>query len=564
MNHSNIKRLLIVFIAITLISCDRQKTRTELSQEQKTAIENLMEVAKIPGIQVGYFNAEEEFIFSSGFANLGSSLKVADDTPFRANDLGYSVIAAICFRLAEENQLDLNQTITTDYLDPRLATGTYNHLITYNHLLSHTSGLPIWADTNDVIEIIQVPGELWNYSHLGFEWIMRALEAKFNTSIQALADQWVFQPLKITNSFFGDQKSPKAAVGHDLIGRNRNSDKTNVAIFYTNAGDYMKILNAFSNDFFKPETKNIQTQTLAKVSLWEDETEESLVSWGPGLGIQSGTAGPALWQYSDEQTMRSFAIVFPQSQTGFVLLTNSENGLAISKSIAQLFFEENLAALNWLDFESYDHPEWQARRNLESAFAFRDQEKAQEVYSQILINQPEALNDALMNNVIWSFIDRNELNPAERLARLHLENFPNTANTYIRLGEILGFKSEYIESWESYQKAMEMDPESSRQIMPRFPWYNEATQAMQESQELPLALFTGAFENSIVELVNDQLTYSDDHYQNAPLKRIGNTLFDLEVAATYRINFKMKNGQTESLEKSHLSGERTTESKKSI
>lgn len=552
-----------MFTAITLISCDRQKTRIELSSEHKTAIENLMEVAKIPGIQVGYFNAKEEFVFAGGYSNLSDSNKVTEATTFRANDLGYTVIAAICFRLAEENQLDLNQSVTADYQDPRLATGTYNHLISYNHLLSHTSGLPIWADANEPIEIIELPGESWNYSHLGFEWITKALEAKFNNSIQALAKEWVFQPLNITNSCFGDQNTTNAAIGHDLIGRIRDSDKTNAATFYTNAGDYLKILDAFTNGFFQPETMDAQAQTLAKVSLWEDETEQSLVSWGAGMGIQAGTKRPALWQYSDEQTMRSFAIVYPDSQSGFVLLTNSENGFAISKSIAQLFFEENLTALHWLDFESYDLPEWQARRNLESAFAFQDQDKAQEVYSQILINQPEELNDALINNVIWSFFDRNELDPAERLALLHLENFPNAANAYIRLGETLGFKSEYIASWANYQKAMEIDPESSRQIMPRFPWYSEATQALQESKELPLGIFTGAFENSTVEISNDQLIYSDERYQKVPLRRIGNAVFDLEAAATYRIIFMIKNGQVVNLEKSYLSGERTTESKKS-
>lgn len=564
MKHSNIRLLLVVLTVTTMISCDSQKARTQLSKEQETAIEDLMNDAKIPGIQIGYWNNEEEFIFTRGYANLADSSKITEKTLFHANDLGYSVITAICFRLAEENQLDLNQSIAVDYQDERLVNGTYNHLISYSHLLSHTSGLPVWAEANEPLEITDVPGETWNYSHLGFEWITNALETKFNSSLQALANQWVFQPLSISNSFFESEMAGDIATGHDLIGRNRAPGITNSTTFFTNAEDFLKILRAYSRGFFKAKSIKTQAQTMAHVSVWEDETTETQVSWGPGLGIQSGAEGQALWQYSDDQTMKSFAIVYPEKNEGWVVLTNSENGFSISSNLSRLFFDHALASLDWLDFESYINSDWQTRRVLESAFAFGDSVSALDTYTQILSSQSDQLNDALINNIIWSFFERNELDAAERLARLHIKQFPNRANTYIRLGETQGFQSKYELSWESYQKALELDPESSRQIMPRFPWYREATSALQEKQVLPLDLFIGAFESSTVNLDNNQLTYTDDDYENVLLKRIGNTLFDLELPVTFRLNFVVKDGKVEKLEKSYLSGERTFESKKSI
>lgn len=564
MKHSNIKLLLLAFTAITVISCDQEKASTELSQEQQSKIESLLDVAKIPGIQLGYFDSEQTMNYATGYTNLADSSKVTANTLFRANDLGYSVIAAICLRLTEENELDLNQSIAEDYQDPRLISGTYNYLITYNHLLSHTSGLPIWAGVDEALEITHVPGETWNYSHLGFEWIRNALEAKFNSSIQELASQWVFQPLEIKNAIFQSESPASTAKGHDLIGRQKAPGITNAVSFYTSASDFIKILNSFSNGFFKTESTQSLLQTMGIMSVWEDEPASSLVSWGPGLGIQSGNEGQALWQYSDEQTFKSFSIVYPDTKTGLVVLTNSENGFAVLDTLTKFLFTQGLASLDWLDFESYESPEWQTRRALESAFAFGDESTAREAYNQVLANKPDELNDAVLNNVIWSFFDRNELYAAERLARVHLENFPNTANTYVRLGETLGFQSKYAPSWESYTKAMELDPETSREIMPRFPWHMEATSVMQETQELPAGLFTGTFQNSQVTIENDQLVYSDEQYQGIRLNRIGNTLFDLEGAVTFRINFVLKNGQVEGIEKSYLSGERTTEAKASI
>ncbi len=564
MKHSNIKCLLVAFMAVTLISCQPEKVRTTLTAEQVSSIEELMTVARVPGLQIGYFNGNEESLYAGGIANKSTHSEVNETTLFRANDLGYSVITAICFRLAEENQLDLNQAISEDFQDPRLENGPYNHLITYKNLLSHTSGLPIWAAVDESIEIITVPGETWSYSHLGYEWITKALEAKFNSSIQELANQWVFEPLAMQSSFFGNESAGNVALGHDLIGRNRRPGLTNSSTFFTNAGDYLKLLSAFSSDFFQTDSRTALSETLGQVSIWEDETEPSQVTWGPGMGIQSGNDGQALWQFSDEQSMKSFAIVFPESNRGWVILTNSENGLSMSKALAKLFLNEELAALNWLDFETYETPGWQTRRILESAFAFEDSLNARNVYQQLITNESDELNDALLNNIIWSFFEQNELDAAERLARLHIEHFPNTANTYIRLGETLAFQSNYTQSWTSYQQAMQLNPESSRLIMPRFPWHMEATQAMQEPQEFPLGLFTGSFENSAVDIENNQLIYSDETYQNVPLNRIGNTLFDLQAAATFRIRFKVNNGQVVELEKSHLNGDLTSESKKSI
>ena len=227
MKHPNIRSWLVAVVALYLISCESETVRTELSEMQVSAITDLMGSARVPGLQIGYFTGNEESLFVSGFTNLKDSSKVTENTLFQANDLGYSVIAAICFRLAEENQLDLDQAVTIDYQDTRLISGTYNHLITYNHLLSHTGGLPVWADINEDIEVIHVPGEKWNYSHLGFEWITKALEAKFNTSIQQLATKWVFEPLGMNHSFFGEKKPGDYASSHDLIGRLRAPDIIN-------------------------------------------------------------------------------------------------------------------------------------------------------------------------------------------------------------------------------------------------------------------------------------------------------------------------------------------------
>lgn len=59
------------------------------------------------------------------------------------------------------------------------------------------------------------------------------------------------------------------------------------------------------------------------------------LSWGLGWGIETVAGGPCLWQWGNNPGFRAFAMASVSSGNGFVLLTNSERGLALAAPLAR-------------------------------------------------------------------------------------------------------------------------------------------------------------------------------------------------------------------------------------
>src|SRR5690606_7858649 len=87
----------------------------------------------------------------------------------------------------------------------------------------HQSGFPNWRygrkDQKLVFEF--EPGTKFQYSGEGFEFLRKALEKKFGRSLQALAETYVFAPLKMedTHYFWSEEvDESRYAVESDTLG----------------------------------------------------------------------------------------------------------------------------------------------------------------------------------------------------------------------------------------------------------------------------------------------------------------------------------------------------------
>jgi CubicO group peptidase (beta-lactamase class C family) len=76
--------------------------------------------------------------------------------------------------------------------------------ITVRHVLTHTTGLPNWRPPGKPLEALRPPGQRWGYSGEGFVLLQRHLERRTGKAITALADQRVFQPLQMADSYLAE------------------------------------------------------------------------------------------------------------------------------------------------------------------------------------------------------------------------------------------------------------------------------------------------------------------------------------------------------------------------
>lgn len=145
-----------------------------------------------------------------------SKTPVEENTAFRTASVSKMVTAALAMKLAEAGKIRLDQDLE-GVLPYSLRHPRARQLpITLKMLLSHTAGirdgrayLAALGQEVPAEELLQqdshtdhLPGEGCEYSNFGVGLSACALEAALDTSFEALAQTWLFEPLGMSASFY--------------------------------------------------------------------------------------------------------------------------------------------------------------------------------------------------------------------------------------------------------------------------------------------------------------------------------------------------------------------------
>ena len=124
------------------------------------------------------------------------------NTIFNVASLTKPVTALVALKLVEQGKLDLDEPLYTYWTDPDIAGDPRNKLQTTRIILSHQTGFKNWRWMNDdhKLQFDFTPGTGYNYSGEGYEHLRKALENKYEKSLQQLADELIFIPLKMNDT----------------------------------------------------------------------------------------------------------------------------------------------------------------------------------------------------------------------------------------------------------------------------------------------------------------------------------------------------------------------------
>ena len=270
---------------------------------------------------------------------------VQTDAIFQAASLTKPVIAFVALKLVKEGKLDLSAPVSRFLPDGYahrqnpfggasavkvdLVPASTLARIPVATLLNHSSGLPNW--TNGALAPEFEPGERWQYSGEGYLLLQAVISAAAAQDIESCVSQYVFEPLGMRHSRLRLTEDIRHQLvnGTSWFGWGRQLDFTEpnaAASLYTTAADYAKLLSALLAD--APLLSLILANPVA--------TDPELgLAWGYGWGLETAEGGPYLWQWGNNPGYRAFAMVSASSGNGFVLLTNSEDGMPLAASLAR-------------------------------------------------------------------------------------------------------------------------------------------------------------------------------------------------------------------------------------
>ncbi|HAT9878649.1 TPA: serine hydrolase, partial [Legionella pneumophila subsp. pneumophila] len=149
------------------------------------------------------------------------------------------------------------------------------------------------------------------------------------------------------------------AIGHDKDGSVNLKQKFYMVhpagSLYTTTSDYAKFLKACVNDpyvrweMFKPIVSSLRDKDTKALSQGVSNDILDQISWGLGIGIQKNTDGTRIaFHWGDNGTGRNLAAINLTTDEAVVCLTNSENGPAVFREIAEPIVGDLSAIGQWL------------------------------------------------------------------------------------------------------------------------------------------------------------------------------------------------------------------------
>jgi CubicO group peptidase (beta-lactamase class C family) len=292
----------------------------------------------IPGAVIGYVqDGAVSWVDPIGTLAAGGSARVEPGTVFEAASLGKPLFAYGVMKLAARGALDLDAPLGR-YLPARIQGAVRDSGVTVARVLSHSSGLDL-DPQREALALAFEPGSGWGYSSVAYVLLQLAVENVTGMPLEDWMQREVISPLGMTRTSYmaTRRKQPGAAEGHDRQGSRLLETpwpQANAASsLHTTAEDYAKFIIASF------EAKDLWTPRVVA-----DAPHD--LSWGLGWGVAGG-GKPVFLQWGSNPGFKSLAVGIPDERRGFVILTNSDNGLELATALSSRLIGANLPAMGF-------------------------------------------------------------------------------------------------------------------------------------------------------------------------------------------------------------------------
>lgn len=328
-------------------------------------VQNLQQLLKdggIPGLSMALIlNGEIAEIVSAGTRNKATGAPIEASTIFEAASLSKPMFAYAVLQLVDAEVLLLETQLAThvpNYVtnDSRAAN------ITVRNVLSHSTGLPNWRNTDAPLKTHFPPGERFSYSGEGFVWLQRVVEETSGESIDALMQRLVFGPLGMHDSGYVWQArfDKNHADPHDSAvspGIKAKPAVANTAYsLQTTASDYARFVTAvLSGARLKPATARLWLEPQVQVQWHRHQClspntpgSDQGVAWGLGWGLEP--ASNAFFHWGDNGPFKAFVIGSVARRSAVVVFANGENGMSIMPDLIEPYLPGHHPVFGWLDY----------------------------------------------------------------------------------------------------------------------------------------------------------------------------------------------------------------------
>jgi CubicO group peptidase (beta-lactamase class C family) len=330
---------------------------------------------KVPGAAVAIVQGGE-VVWSRGFGIRDQDSKgpVSDDTLFEAASVSKTVFSYAALKLCEKGIIELDTPLSRYTARPFVEGDRRLDQITARRILSHSSGLAEWR-SNDGPMIRSEPGSAFDYSGEGYFYLQSVIThltgktdssqcAKYEADFEVCATDFdefmkrnLLQPFGMRFSRYLSEpgRNQTVAIGHDtrakpiIKGTTRRSDVARygaVGGLKTSASEYAKFLIEVvapkSPDNFRLSGRSLKEMARPQIKLGKGGEIDGCSSWALGWGVRERAWGNLLVHSGGQAGFRSLALASVERKSGFIILTNSDNGGKLINEAEMMAMAEKL------------------------------------------------------------------------------------------------------------------------------------------------------------------------------------------------------------------------------
>lgn len=330
---------------------DGRSISTEtLNQYIKQAMDSL----ELPGLSIAIVNNNKIAYHNTfGVKNLKTKAPVTKQTIFEGASLSKPLFAYFLMKMAEDNQLDLDQPIYP-YLEPIFQEETVAKeslkdykTLTPRIILSHGTGIPNWVK-GEPIKIAFQPGTDFSYSgeayqHLGAAFGLK-LGIEWGPKLDSLFIKEAALPIGMDRTLYTwDSKYENTVARGHIKGKvnpeiNRYKRVGPGFSLHTDAEDYAMFLIEMMNP------KNISIATRDEMLKEHNHFKEGnhllketgQTGWGLGFAQKPTPYGMMHLHTGNNQDFQAYTMFIPNQKYGFVMFANSDNLFPFLEKLEQL------------------------------------------------------------------------------------------------------------------------------------------------------------------------------------------------------------------------------------
>lgn len=448
-----------------------------------------MQQRHIPALQVAIVrNGQLIKNNAYGIANLENNIKATNQSIFSVNSITKAFTGIAIMQLAEEHKLKITDPLV-QYLDS-LPNAWKN--ITFQQVLTHTSGLPDILDAEEMVighgderEAMQKvkalpvefkPGEKFRYNQTGYVLLGQVITKLSGMHFTRFIEERQFKVAGMTNTRFGDSYDviPNYAGAYTMtkqVGNRfvRNSTPgigyMQFPVFFRTAAGILSTSTDMANWIIALKSKKLLKQQSSIDLLWTP----AILNNGKIGGFNRLTNGYALgWPTVSREEHpavgpvgggRSALFVYLKDDLSIIVLTNlmGSNPEQLIDEIAGYYIPDMHEA------NGFGLPA--NLKQLRAELLKQGFDKAIPVAARLKKKNPAfQLTEDELNGWGYQLLSQKALPAALAIFKLNVALYPQSGNAYDSLAETLELADNQSEALTNYKKSLTLDPKNQHAV----------------------------------------------------------------------------------------------------